>query len=242
MSNIEIVELSRITEKKRTAITGFAGAGFIGNTALMHAVRTGNLRQVAYLHSEVIPPVMVLVDGKPRHGFRVYTDPADELIFLVADSMISGESAWIIGKELMAWLKKKGLKEIISFEGFPFSQTAGNIFGFTTGRKNLQEYNIQPLAQGAISGVNASLLKETLKDDTPWTTVFVPTRIVSGVDYEGAASAIRLLNRMFNLAIDTEQLEKIAEAVTRAARTQQPARQQKRGGFLDRILPGQTDL
>jgi predicted ATP-grasp superfamily ATP-dependent carboligase len=39
MSSIEIIELFNIPKKKRIVITGYAGAGYIDNTALMHVVK-----------------------------------------------------------------------------------------------------------------------------------------------------------------------------------------------------------
>jgi len=241
MSGLEIIELFEVPKKKRTVITGFAGAGYIGNTALMHVVRKKGLKQVAYLHGNKMPPIMVLEGGSPKHSFRIYTDSSDEILFLITEAMISDDSAWLIGQEVVKWLKGKGLKEIIAFEGFPFAQTGENVFGFTTTGKNLQEYNIQPLNQGAISGVNASMLERTMKDGIPWTTIFVPTRIVSSIDYNGAISAIKVLNNMFQMNVDTEELERISEAVSRVVQSQQQRPRQKKGGFLDRILPGDQD-
>jgi uncharacterized protein len=240
MSSIEIIELSKIPKKKRTVVTGFAGAGFIGNTALMHAVRTEGLKQVGYLHSNSIPPMIILIEGKPKYSFRIYTDKADELMFLVTEAMLSAESAWAIGQELMTWLNRKGLDEVVAFEGFPFAQTGQNVFGFTTGKKNLQSYGIRPVTEGAISGINASLLHKAMKEDIPWTTIFVPTRVLGSVDYQGAANAIQILNKMFNLDIDFEPLNRMSEAIQRAARSQRQ-RQERKGGFLNRILPRNDD-
>jgi predicted ATP-grasp superfamily ATP-dependent carboligase len=236
MSKINIVELQKIPNKRRTVVTGFAGAGFIGNTALMHTARTENFKQVSYLRSNIIPPLMVLIEGKPKHSFRMYIDKKDELMFLITESMLSFESAWIIGQELMKWLKEKGLKEIIAFEGFPFRRMEHNILGFSTINKKLQEYGIEPLTEGAISGVNASLLDEALKENVPWTTIFIPTLTVSSINYQGAIDAIQVLNKMFNLNVNTEYLEKMTEVLTRERLTQQRQRQQKKGGILRRII------
>lgn len=241
MSSIEIVELSEIAEKKRIAVTGFAGAGSIGNTALMHAVRTKGFKQVAYVHGNAMPPLMILVEGEPKHGFRIYTDVKDELMFLVTEALLATESAWAVGQELMKWLKKKGLKEIIAIEGFPFAHTGRRIFGFTTGSRNLPGYGVHPLTEGAIPGVDASLLDEAVKQGVDWTSIFVPTQIISGRDYQGAADAVQVLNKMLSLDIDTEQLQRMSEAIAKAARTMQQQRQQKKGGLLDRIFPGEFD-
>lgn len=238
MSDIEIVELSEIPIKKRTVVTGFAGAGFISNTALMYAARAKGFKQVGHLHGNMMPAMMILVEGKPRHSFRIYTDASDDSMFLVTESMLSAESTWAIGQGLMTWLKKKGLKEIVAFEGFPFAQKG--IYGFTTGDKNLQGYGIQPITEGAIQGVNAALLDEAMKEGVEWTTIFVPTRLISSIDYQGVVDAIQVLNTMFKLDVDAEELRRMSEAITRATASHQK-QQQKRGSFLNRILPGETD-
>ena len=238
MSSIEVIEISEVSEKKRTVITGFPGVGFIGNTALMHMIKSMGFKQVAYVHGNLMPPLMVLLDGEPKHSFRIYIDSSEEIMFLVTEATVSGKSAWDIGQELMKWLKVKGVKEIISIEGFPFANPGEDIFGFTTGKANLREYGVQPIDQGAVSGISASMLEETIKDKTPWTTIFIPTRIVSGIDYKGAVSAIRVLNKMFNIEVNTEPLEQLSAAVANAAKSRQ-SRQEKKGGFLNRILPGE---
>lgn len=240
MSSIEVVELTEVPEKKRIAVTGFAGPGSIGNTALMHMVRAEGYKQVAYVHGDVMPPMMILVQGVPRHGFRVYVDEEDELLLLVTEAMLSTESAWVVGRELMRWLREKGVEEIIALEGFPFTQMGGRTFGFTTGGRDLQGVGVQPLSEGAIPGVNASLLEAAVRLGVDWTTVFVPTQIIGGVDYRGASDAVQLLNRMLGLDVDAEQLNVMSERMAKAARTMQQ-RQQKKGGLLGRIFPGELD-
>lgn len=238
MPDVKIHEISLIEKKKRIVVTGFAGAGFIANTAVMHIANINNYKHVGYAHGNVMPPLMVLLDGEPKHSFRIYTDASDELMFLVTEANIIGRSTWEIGHELMSWLKGKGISEIISLEGFPFANPNNNLFGFTTTlKRNLLEYNIQPITQGAVSGLNAVMLDEVIHSDIPWTTIFVPTRLVSRIDYLGAIAAIQTLKKILRIEVDTEQLEKISAALTTASKNVQ--RQEKKGGFLDRILSGQ---
>jgi predicted ATP-grasp superfamily ATP-dependent carboligase len=238
MSSIEIVELEKVPEKRRVAVTGFAGAGSIGNAALMHAVRSMGFRQVAHVRGDLMPPLMILVEGEPRHGFRVYVDGEDRLVFLVTEALFSGESAWALGRELMAWLTGKGLEEVVAIEGFPFAQTGKMVFGFTTGGRDLQGVGVQPLNDGAVSGVNAAMLDEAVRRGVDWTSVYVPTQTIGGVDYLGAAEALQVLNRMLGLEVDTERLHVMSETVARAARATQ--RRQKKGGLLGRVFPGES--
>jgi predicted ATP-grasp superfamily ATP-dependent carboligase len=235
MSKLEIIEISKLPKKKLTLITGFAGVGFIGNTVLMHMAHTKGLRQIAYLHGDIIPPLMVFYDGKPRPCFRIYTDASEEFLLMITEALISSEAAWIIGKELMKWLSNTELKEIIAIDGVPLSQMGRNIFGFTTGGRDLPNYGIQNLPSGAISGINAAMLYEAEKKNIAWTSIFIPSQIISGTDYQGAVTAINLLNKMFNLNIDSEQLQRISDITLRA---EAKRRQEKKGGFLNRIFPG----
>jgi predicted ATP-grasp superfamily ATP-dependent carboligase len=232
MSSIEIVELTKVPVKNRTVVTGLAGAGFIGNTALMHAVRAKGFKQVGYVHGTAMPPMMILVEGKPSHSFRIYTDPSDEYMFLVTESILQAEAAWEIGHKLIKWLKGKGLKEIIALEGFPFAQKG--VFGFTTGVKNLQGYGIQPISDGAMSGVNASLLFKAMEEGIAWTTIFVPARLIGSIDYQGAFEAVQVLNTVFNMEVEAEQLKRMSEAIAKATELQQQRR--RGGGFLSRIV------
>jgi predicted ATP-grasp superfamily ATP-dependent carboligase len=67
-----------------------------------------------------------------------------------------------------------------------------------------------------------------------WTSVFVPARLLSTIDYQGIMDAVKVLNTMFKLDIDTEQLSRMSEVFTRATAARQ--QQQKRGGLLDRVF------
>jgi predicted ATP-grasp superfamily ATP-dependent carboligase len=236
LSGIEIVELSEVPARKRTVVTGFAGAGFIGNTALMYVARSKGYRQVGHLRGEAMPPMMILLDGVPANSFRIYTDAADDHMFLVTESMVQSDHAWTIGRALMGWLKEKGVKEILSLEGFPFAQKG--FYGFTTGTKNLQAVGVQAIPDGAVSGINAVMLDEAIRGGVEWTTVFVPTRLISGVDYQGAVEAVQALNTILGLDVDAGQLRRTAEAVAKATEARQ--QQRKRGGFLDRLMPGEA--
>lgn len=238
MSSVEIVELSEIPVKNRTVVTGFAGAGFIGNTALMYAARAKGYRQVGHLQGDAMSPLMILAEGRPTHSFRVYTDAPDDHMFLVTESMVQGDHAWAIGRTLMRWLKEKGLKEMVSLEGFPFAQKG--VYGFTTGARNLQAVGVQPISDGAVSGINAALLDEAIRGGVEWTTIFVPTRLISGVDYQGAVDAVQALNTMLGLDVDTEQLRRTSEAIARAAEAHRK-QQRGRGGLLDRLIPREAD-
>jgi predicted ATP-grasp superfamily ATP-dependent carboligase len=101
--------------------------------------------------------------------------------------------------------------------------------GFTTGKKVLTSYGINPVAQGAISGLHATLLEGALTRNIPWTNVFVPSPVAGGIDYTGVISVINLLNKMYGLNVDTTHLKKLSDDIQKRF-TQEGA---KRGGMFD---------
>jgi len=75
-----------------------------------------------------------------------------------------------------------------------------------------------------------------MNENIPWTTIFIPTRLASGIDYKGAISAVQVIEKILDMEVGTEQLEKMSTAVTTAVRTRQ-SRQERKSSFLDKLLP-----
>ena len=206
---VDIVEIGTVKRNSRPiVVTGFTGPGFIGNTALLYVARQKRFAQRAHVKSHLIPPMMLLIEGKPTPVFRIYGDEKNEVLLVVSEALINAENAWPIGIKLMDWLRGKGVKEIISIEGMPFGTPEGErpIFGFSTSGKDFTKFGIRPTSEGGISGLNAVLLDEALKHKVPWTTLLVPTGLTQAIDYVGAADLIEALNRMLKLGVDTSPL------------------------------------
>lgn len=233
-SNVEIIEVSSLKKNKPTVVTGFTGPGFIANTALMYIVRNKGFKLRAQLRSHLIPPIILIINSKLTPSFRIYGDETDRLLFVICDSLLAVENAWPIGLKLMEWLLEKGVKEIVSIEGMPFSVLAEEkpILGFSTTGRELTQYGTQPTREGGVSGLNAVILDESMKHGIPWISLFVPTPIVSAIDYEGAAAIIEVLNKMFKLGVDVTPLRKTADARRQMI---EKGRGGAKRGFLDSL-------
>jgi uncharacterized protein len=227
---VEIVEEFDLKKGAYSVVTGFAGAGFVGNTALMFTARTRGFRVAAQVRSHLIPPMMILIDGRPMSSFRIYTDMASELLFIITEGILSSESVWPIAAALMEWFKRKGVKEIVSIEGLPLGVTprGSTVLGFTTGERSLSDAGIQVARNGAVSGLNASLLEHCINEGIDWTSLFTPTSRISSIDYGGAANVIEVLNRMFNLGVDVSPLKQSEEMIRKMIE-----KPRKRGLFRD---------
>jgi predicted ATP-grasp superfamily ATP-dependent carboligase len=230
-STVEIVEISTVKLNKPTVVTGFTGPGFIGNTALMYIVKQKKFPQVAQVKSHLLPPMMLLIEGKPIPVFRIYSDEKNETLFVISEALITAENAWPIGINLMEWLREKGMEEIIFTEGMPFMTPEGErpIFGFNSEGDDLSPFGVRPTTEGGISGLNAVLLEEALKHNLSWTALLVPTGQAQTIDYGGAADLIEVLNLKFKFDVDTSLLKQ-SDDFRRRAMERVRGREQK--GFL----------
>lgn len=232
--SIDIVEVTPIRKNRPKVVTGFTGPGFVGNSAGMYIVRNKGFNLRAHLKSQRIPPLMLIVEGKPTPAFRIYGDERGELLIVLNDALITAENSWPIGLKLMEWLKEKGVSEIVSIEGMPFGTVTEErpVFGFGIPDLDIAKYGVKPTMEGGVSGINAVLLQECMKEKLQWVTLLVPTPITSAIDYGGAASVIEVLNRMYKLGVDVAPLRRGEEmrrqALERAGRG-------RRRGFLDTL-------
>lgn len=238
MSSVEIVEVGSFKRNRPKVITGFAGAGFVGNTAIMHIVREKGLKLRAQVRSHMIPAMMLLVDGEPTHPFRIYGDEGGELLFVSNAVLISPENAWPLGLKLMEWLTKAGVREIVAIEGMPFAIQPGErpIYGFGVPARDLNQFGVSPIREGGVSGLNAVMLEESMKQSIPFVTLMVPTPFASAIDYGAAIPVVEVLNKMFKLGVDVTTLKERAEMVRKSLERTGAVR---RRGFLSSLRGSQ---
>lgn len=217
--DVEFVETEPLRLKKPTVVTGFAGPGFVGSTALMYIVRNLGLRQRAYVKSRLVPPMMLIVDGLPRHALRIYSGEREGPILVVSEALMSAESCWALGAELIEWLTGKGASAIVSVEGLPYGPPSMEnvVFGFSTHRKDLLNFGVQATQEAVVSGMNACLLNECMGRGLSWTSLFVGTNMLSSIDYGASAAIIEVLNKMFGLVVDATPLKQRGEMMRQMA-------------------------
>ena len=222
---VEIKEIKPLEKRDYKAVLGFAGAGFIGNTATMFVTRTRGFQQVAWVKSNHIPPMTLITNGAPMQSFRVHLDEAEKILFIITESLIPAEGCWPIAKELIRWLKAKGVQEIYSLDGLPFSAVSPEIKALTYSFKvDLAKQGYPALREGALSGINSCILDECVEKDFPYACIFIPTNKLTSIDYAGSADAIDVLNKLFKLGVDSSPFRGADDAQKKAA-------EQKQSGF-----------
>jgi len=223
-SGVEIIETAPFKGNRPTVVTGFAGPGFVGNTSVMYIARNKGFKLRAYAKSHLIPPMMLLINGQPTSPFRIYGNEDNSILLMTSEAIVTAENAWTVCDKLMEWFVRKGTGAFISIEGVLFTAVVKErgIYSYSTD-KDPAQFGAQPTREGAITGMNACLLDDCLNRGISWTSLFVPTNLISSIDFGASAAVIETLNRILKLGVDVSPLKQNEEAMQKAAETQRRA-------------------
>jgi len=220
---VEIIENTPLKKGDYQVVLGFAGAGFIGNTAAMFVVRSRGLPQVAHVRSNHIPPMTLITNGDPMPSFRVHLDEPGGILLVITENLIPADGCWPIAQALLKWLREHGAREIYALDGLPFSATSPEIKVLGYGNKiDIGKLGIPPIREGALSGLDSCLLEECTEKGVPFANLFFPTNKLTSIDYGGSADAVDTLNRLFKFGVDPSPLRLNEDAQRRAAEQRQP--------------------
>ncbi len=222
MSEVEIIDSASFKKAEYRAVLGFAGAGFIGNTAAMFIVRSKGFPRVAHVRSTHVPPMTLIANGRPMPSFRVHVDEPGGILFVITENLIPAEGCWPIALALLKWLKEHDVKEIYALDGLPFSATSPDIKVLGYGNMiDVSKLGMPPIREGALSGLDSCLLEECTEKGVPFADLFFPTNKLTSIDYGCAADAVDTLNRLFKFGVDSSPLRLNENAQRRAAEQRQ---------------------
>ncbi len=221
-NSVAIRELKPIPKGEYKALLGFAGAGFIGNTATMFIVRSKGFPQVAWIKSNHIPPMTLITNGAPMQSFRVHLDETKKILFVITESLVPAEGCWPIAEALLKWLKARGVQEVYSLDGLPFSAVSPEIKALIYAHNiDMTKHGYPALREGALSGVSSCVLEECADRKYPYACIFIPTNKLTSIDYAGSAEAIDVLNKIFKLGVDSSPLRASDDAQRKVAEQKQ---------------------
>ena len=224
---------NKIKLNKPILIAGFPGPGLIGSISINYIIKKLEMQQIMCFESEFIVPGVILMDGKLRHPFRIYSNKEGSLCALVCEAPILIQGMHSIVDALAKWAVNIGVSEVYVLEGMGIqriSNTSINseqIFnsrrsshilfsseGKTSSSDSINKNSIiDSLIEGStsfIGGIAGGLLSSCISHNIYCSLIYVPTQI--GIpDPDGAAITIEMLENTIKknyFKIDTTELRK----------------------------------
>lgn len=197
-------------------IDGFPGFGLVATIATEFLVEHLEGEVVGKYWFEDLPASMAIHEGKLIYPITFFYSEKYNILIVHSISGIQGVE-WKAAELVSLLLQKVKAKELISIEGVGISGEGNQeqseekqIFYHSNQEdvsKRFEEIGVQPLKEGIVLGVTASLI---LKSEVPTTCLFAETNSQLP-DSKAAAKVIEVLDKYIGMDVDPDPLLKTAE-------------------------------
>jgi len=187
-----------------SVLIGFPGSGLVGTIALQYMVDQLEFEQIGTMTSKFFPPLAMMNKGVINDPVRIYFK--NDITAIVADIPIHPMICYETSRDIMDWLAAFKPKEVVTIAGIITNEPEKRVFGVsTTGEalKRIEDFTLL-LPIGSISGIASSLLTECKARGIPGYGLLGET--VNAPDPRSSAATIEVLNKMYNLGLDTKPL------------------------------------
>jgi len=209
---VKIIETAKFDLKKPLLIEGFPGIGLVGTIAASYLVEKFDMEPLGHIVSDRFPPIAAVHDYLPLHPARIYKSRKFNLVILFSEFVVPIHAVHELAREILAWSKKRGIREIISMGGIGIKGEQDEVFGIATDKKllkRLEAANIHLIKEGATTGVSGVLMAEAAAHGFPALSLLAEAK-PEYLDPRGAALVLDAVRDLTGLPIDTKEL--LAEA------------------------------
>jgi len=240
-SAIVIDDLTVEIKEGATFVLGFAGIGLIGPIVANTLIeQLPDAKEIGFITSEYLPPISVFYAGVLKHPFRILYSPKHNLLIGICEVPFQVVSAYNdLSKTICNWALSEDVraKEIVIFQGIPQRGMIDEYPVYYAAEEELMEhlekFGITKVEKGIIVGPEATILNEALTNRLHAYALFTP--VLEIPTPEGAASILEVLNKIYELTINTipliEQGKEIkAKMLELAQKAQQYQQQQQLPG------------
>lgn len=203
-----------------TFLEGFPGVGLVGAMSISYIIEKLEMEYIGYLESKEFPPLISIHETIPMPPVRIYISEKYKLISIFAEFSIPIELTYELADEIFQFIKDQKISKIISISGIPINKNTNeneldknNVFFVASDKKlvkQIENSEIKPISEGISSGINALLLFKAVSNNIDAINILIPID-PAVVDPKYAESAIKTINKLLELEIDTQELAREAK-------------------------------
>ncbi|UCB60018.1 MAG: proteasome assembly chaperone family protein [Candidatus Bathyarchaeota archaeon] len=200
-----------------TMLCGFPDVGLVGVLASSHVISELNLDELAYVDSDLLPPIVVLRDGLPRAPMRILGN--NNLLVTIAETAIPAVGVQRLMRSFVEWVKLKSVKTLIPIGGIPVQNRQEieepKVFG--TGStldmiKLLNREQVNVLKEGFMVGPQALIMRYSAERSIPAIALLAQS-FYNYPDPEAAAAALKQFANITGIKVDTSKLFEKGEEI-----------------------------
>ena len=188
-------------------ITGFPGMGLVGNIAAHKIAKDLNLDFVGYFDSPDIPPIMAVEEGILYPPIRAYS--SENIMVIYSEILIPQNSIHELTDEIINYMGIVNPKILINLDGITSLNPKKTYMVSSSENvlKSIDHKNIEILNLGVTGGMAGIITLKCGDNDIPSVCLMTETNGLRP-DPKGASNLITILNDMYDLDVNTEDLLK----------------------------------
>jgi uncharacterized protein len=219
-TKLEIKEHEPSKISKPNIIVGVPEAGLVGTISASYLIQQLKLPEIGYIDSELVPPVVVVHDSKPKRPIRIFG--GDDIVIIASEVPLNPRLTLDFATEVARWAKMKNSKILLGITSVPFE---GRMETAEEGKPNVlalasesrieemfKQIGASPFEEGIIVGTYAKLLQNCIDLGQPNLTLLAEA-YPQFPDPGAAAAAIEVLNKVLPTHVDVGNLIKQADEV-----------------------------
>ncbi len=218
-----------------TFLEGFPGIGLVGAMSISYIIEKLEFESIGYVESDKFPPLMSIHEGNPMPSIRVYATSKYKLATIFSEFSIPIEVTYELADALIEFIKNQKISKIISIAGIPTLKHGQNedddndknkkdnaeiylVSSKKELKENIENKEIKPVEEGISSGINALLMLKAMENKIDDINILIPINPTI-IDPKYAENAIHGINKLLNLNINTDELDKEAKEVESRIKT-----------------------
>jgi uncharacterized protein len=239
--SLKIVEKKSVPSEA-TMIIGLPDVGLVGLIATSFLISELNLKEIAYIDSDLLPPVVVLHNGLPHAPLRIYGK--QNLIAVISEMAVPAPAINPLMREIIEWAEAKKVKRIISMGGIPVQNrqtiTEPKVFGAASNQELidiLSKKGVNIMEEGYIVGPQALSMRYSSKKKLSVIALLAQS-FYNYPDPEAAAMVLKEFAKISDIKVDISKLLEKGEEIRLQARdimkrTQQEMNRMKKSQEYD---------
>jgi len=217
----------RVVEKKSVPsnalmLHGLPDVGLVGLIATSHIISELKMDEIAYVDSELLPPVVVLHKGLPYAPLRIFGNR--DVIASLAEAAIPAKAVQPIMRRLVDWGQAKKVKLMVSIGGMPVQDRQDiesvKVYGAASNPtllNSLSGKGIEVLQGGFMVGPYALIMRYCAERNIPAIALLAQS-FYNYPDPEAAAATIKEFSKITGLQINVSKLVEGGEEIRLRAR------------------------
>ncbi|MCW4015974.1 MAG: PAC2 family protein [Candidatus Bathyarchaeota archaeon] len=228
--SVKIVENKPIPSDA-TMLIGLPDVGLVGLIATSYLITELNLEEIAYMDSDLLPPVVVLHDGLPHAPLRIYGNK--NLIAVISELAVPAPAVYTVMRELVDWAQIKKIKTILSMGGIPVENRQSikepEVFAAASNQEllnTLTKNGLKTMKEGYIVGPQALSMRYSLNKKMQAVAILAQS-FYNYPDPQAAAMVLKELSKISDIKVDVSKLLEKGEEIRLKARDMMKRTQQE---------------